>query len=594
MEKLFSEFPNISTEKWIETIRKDLKGKDIEKLLRKTIDGLEFQPFYRKENTENLSVTDVNIAEFPFLRGTKNNHDWKIRQDFRFSNKKKIAEKIKKAKEKNVDIIGLDFGKKAKISDNDLKELLLNVENVAISAFKDVEGFYDVLKKSNLKSSFINFDPITYIAFVGKHYKNDDEIWQTVEKFLQNPDENIKTIGINVKHYANAGASPVMQIAFALAIAEDYFNFATEKNISIEKILSNIHFNFSVGTEYFMEIAKLRAFRYLFAKFVESYDSKYKDSAKAYVHLTTSRRNKTIYDPYINMLRTTIEGLAGVVAGVDSLNIEAFDTVFSEPDSFSERIAVNQQIILKEEAYLDKVVDPAGGSYYVENLTVELISKAWQLFLDIQEKGGFCDALKSNYISSMISDLNKKEDEFVNNGKISVLGVNKHPNSDEKLEDKIINKPVEFADFANEKAEFEILKEYRLAENFEKIRRDVEKLESVPKVFLFTYGNAVMRRARADFAGNFFAVAGFEIEDNIGFDTLEEGIRATKGFVADIVVLCSSDDDYLEMSKVISKELKGLRIVVAGNPDSKKEIEKYGISDFIHTKSNIYEELMKY
>jgi len=437
----------------------------------------------------------------------------------------------------------------------------------------------------------MNFDPITYIAFVGKHYKNDNEIWQTVEKLLQNSNQNIKTLGINVKHYANAGASPVMQLAFALSIAEDYFNFSTEKNIPIEKVLANIHFNFSVGTEYFMEIAKIRAFRYLFAKFVESYDSKYKNSAKAYVHLTTSRRNKTIFDPHINMLRTTIEGLAGVVAGVDSLNIEAFDTVFSNPDSFSERIALNQQIILKEEAYLNKVIDPAGGSYYVENLTVELISQAWKLFLDIQEKGGFCDALKANYISSMISDLNKKEDEFVNQGRITILGTNKHPNRAEKLKDNKIEKPV---DFVRVKADFDVLKQYRLAENFENIRLNVEKLISIPKVFLFTYGNAIMRRARADFAGNFFAVAGFDIEDNIGFDSFEEGIEAAKVFGADIVVLCSSDDDYPEMAKVITEKLKGLRIVVAGNPKSKKEIEKYGISDFIHTKSNIYEELIKY
>ncbi len=594
MDKLFPEFPPITTEQWLETIRKDLKGKDIEKLVRKTLDNLEIEPFYRKESTEKLSITDVNIAEFPFIRGNKNSQDWSVRQDFYFTSAPEIAEKIKLAKERKVDIIGLDFGKSPEISQDKLFNLLKNIDSLAFSSFENIEEYYDLLVKLDLKKGFLNFDPLTYYAFVGKHYKNDDEIWKSVEKLLLNPLKSIKTLGINVKHYANAGASPVMQLSIALSIAEEYFNFATEKNIPLDKILSNIYFNFSAGTEYFMEIAKLRAFRFLFAKFVEAYDSKLKDSAKAYIHLTTSRRNKTIYDAHLNMLRTTIESLAGVVGGVDSLTIEPFDTIFKKTGDFSERIAVNQQFILKEEAYMDKVIDPAGGSYYVENISVELISKAWELFLEIQKQGGFCNAVRNNFISYMFKELNEKENKLVNMGRISILGTNKYPNRTENLKDLKINKPLELSDLSVENSEFELLKISRLAENFEQLRMRVEKGGYIPKVFLFTFGNASMRRARADFAGNFFAVAGFEIIDNLGFETIDEGIAAEKEHNAEIIVLCSSDDSYLEMAKKVSKEIKNKKIVVAGNPDSREEIEELGITDFIHARSNVYTELIKF
>jgi len=531
MDNLFTEFPEISTDKWLETIRKDLKGREIETLFRKTIDGLQFKPFYRKEETEKLSITDASIANFPFIRGTKESQYWFVRQDFYYTTKTEISKKIKKAIEKNVDIVGLDFGKCPEISFSELSDLLENVNGIALNSFENIENYYEFLVKKNLKKAFLNFDPITYFAFVGKHYKNDEETWKNIEKLLLNPINEIKTIGINVKQYADSGASSVMQLAFALSIAAEYFNFATEKNINIEKVLSNIYFNFSVGTEYFMEISKIRAFRYLYAKFVEAYDPKYKNSAKAFVHLTTSRRNKTIYDAPMNMLRTTVEGLAGIVAGIDSLNIEPFNVVYEQTDSITERIALNQQIILKEEAYMDKVVDPSGGSYYIENLSVELISQAWKLFLEIEDQGGFCDSLKNNFISKMLEDINVKEKSLINTGKISILGTNKYPNRTENLKDLKISTPLKLSDLSIKSPDFNLIKENRLAEEFESLRLSVEKSNKIPKVFLFTYGNPAMRRARADFAGNFFAVGGFEIIDNLGFNSLEEGIsELIKGY----------------------------------------------------------------
>jgi len=590
MNKLFTEFPPISTEEWLETIKKDLKGKDIEKLMRKTIDGLKFMPFYRREYTENLPTTDVQINSFPFLRSAKNNNSWLIRHDFMFNNIKNIEQTLNFAEKYDIDIKGFDFGENFNLSKENAKFITKNAKNIALLAFKNIENAYDDIANSCVKSAFLNFDPITYLAFNGNFYDDKNRIFDNIKRLLNNPLPHIKPLGINILHYANAGATQVMQLAFALAIAEEYINFATDKNISFEKILANMHFNFAVGTEFFIEIAKLRAFRHLFAKFITAYDAKLEDKAKTFVNVTTLRRNKTFYDPYVNMLRTTIEGLAAVVGGADALNIEPFDKIFANPDEFSQHIAINQQHLLKNEAYLDKVIDPAGGSFYVENLTIKLIEEAWKLFLQIQENGGFVKALENNFIHKIINDAATKEQNLVDTGRITLLGTNKYPNQNEKISDKKLSRPTEISDFASSN-NFNTLKIKRLAEDFENLRLHIEKNKKSPKVFLFTYGNVAMRRARADFSANFFAAAGFKIIDNIGFNSIEEGIDAAKKSNADIIVLCADDEAYLNLAKNIYNIFKDKIIVIAGNPATRKDIESIGIKHFIHIKSNIYEEL---
>ncbi len=596
MDKLFNEFQSPTKQQWLDTIKTDLKGADIEKLVRTTIDGLKINPFYIKEETENLPITNTLPDKFPFLRGYKVNNDWTIRQDYFFSNANETNSKATKALEKQVNRAGFNFGKKFNLNQNDLENLLNGIDNVAFESYENIEVVLDLLKKSTAKPSFasINFDPVTYYAFNGTFYKNQEELWNKAGELLSNDKKEFKTVGINVNHYANAGATPVMQLAFALAIAAEYFSFATEKNISFEKVLANISFNFAVGTEYFLEISKFRAFRYLYAKFVEAYDSNLKDKAKTYVHAVTQRRNKTIYDAHVNTLRTTIEALAAVIGGVDSLNVESFNQVFAKSDDFSERIAVNQQILLKEEAYTNKVVDTAGGSYLIENMTVNLIEKAWELFLKIQENGGFCDSIRSNMISSLVNEIANKELANVETGRISILGTNKFPNRTENLSKLKIEKPCEISDFAIADAPFKTLKIERLSEKFEELRQKVEKSQSFPKVFLLTYGNVAMRRARADFSGNFFACAGFEIIDNNGFETIEQGIDEAKKSNAQFIILCSSDDMYLDIATKVCNALNNKVIIVAGNPENKNEIEQAGVKHFIHIKSNTFKELVEF
>ncbi|MBN2892621.1 MAG: hypothetical protein JXL97_12205, partial [Bacteroidales bacterium] len=543
MNKLFDEFQPVSTQEWLDIIKKDLKGDDIKKLMRKTIDGIVFEPFYLKENTENLSTVNTLPNQFPFLRGYKENNDWTIRQDFLFENIVSTKEKIETAVNRGIKTIGLNFGRKISLNQDEFDKLTEKISNISITVLDHVEDAYKLVKgsKNKFENVFIDFDPLTYRAFTGGYYENSNERKNNVLKLLSDNVNGIKTMGINLHHYANAGATPVMQLAFGLAITSEYLSLATHEKISIENAIDKIFFNIAIGCEYFMEIAKVRAFRYLFAKLIEAFNPELKDKAKTHIHGITTRRNKTIYDAHVNMLRTTIETLAGVVGGVDSFTTEPYNSVFAKSDEFAHRIAVNQQIVIKEEAYADKVADPSGGSYYVENLTVKLIEQAWELFLKIEEKGGFCASLKEGFIQNLVKEVAEVEQELADIGKIAILGTNKYPNQNENLSKTEIEKPISISDIDYTVIDFEPLKTSRLAQKFEELRTATEKSEKIPTVFLFTYGHKAMRRARADFAGNFFAVAGFKVIDNLGFDEIETGISKANESNADIIVLCSSD-----------------------------------------------------
>ena len=270
------------------------------------------------------------------------------------------------------------------------------------------------------------------------------------------------------------------------------------------------------------------------------------------------------------------------------------------PTDFAERIARNQQLLLKEESYLDKIADPAAGSYYIENLTDQIAKGAWEHFLKVEELGGFCKALRQGYVQDEVEKTARQRDLDIATRKTTILGTNQYPNLLEKMGEKM-----ESGEQKNGKCcccceqgdEVRVLKPYRGAEPFEALRLATEKAAHRPKVFLLTYGNLAMRKARAGFATNFFGVAGYEIIDNPGFATPEEGAKAALESGADIVVLCSSDDEYAELTKPVCDMLKGKvkSLVLAGFPKEMVETYKgYGIDEFIHVKTNALETLQKF
>lgn len=306
-----------------------------------------------------------------------------------------------------------------------------------------------------------------------------------------------------------------------------------------------------------------------------------------HAHVETATWNMTVYDPYVNMLRATTEAMSAALGGAESINVLPSNIAYEDPTKFSERMARNIQLILKEESHFDKVQDPAAGSYYIETLTEKIAEKAWKIFLEIEDAGGFKQAFKNNLIQSKIDDTIAARKKKMALRKEVLVGTTQYPNSDEQMDEDIdINRL--FKSQKKDTGNGRPLRIFRIAEEFEAMRLKTDNSKTTPKVFMLTVGNPAMRSARSQFAANFFAVAGFDIINNIGFDTVEEGYKAAKKAGASIIVLCSSDKEYEEFGKELAKLDNGkTMLVVAGNPDCKDNLKEAGIDRFVHVKSDI-------
>jgi methylmalonyl-CoA mutase len=289
--------------------------------------------------------------------------------------------------------------------------------------------------------------------------------------------------------------------------------------------------------------------------------------------------------------------MSSAVAGADSISVLPFDNAYKEADDFGYRIARNQQLLLKEESYLDKIVDPAAGSYYIENLTNDIAQGAWEHFLKVEEAGGYCQAIRKGIVQDEVMETARKRDLDIATRRTTILGTNQYPNLLEKMGDKVGADKKPCCCCCEQGDEVKVLRPYRGAEPFEQLRLQTEHAAHRPKVFLLTYGNLTMRKARSGFATNFFGVAGYEIIDNPGFATPEEGAKAALESGADVVVLCSSDDEYAELTEPVCRALKGKvkSLVLAGFPKEMVDTYRsYGIDEFIHVKTNALETLQKF
>jgi methylmalonyl-CoA mutase len=297
------------------------------------------------------------------------------------------------------------------------------------------------------------------------------------------------------------------------------------------------------------------------------------------------------------MLRTQTEAMSAAIGGAHSVTVLPFNAIYEDTTEFSERIARNQQALLKEESHLDKIADPSAGSYYIENLTASLADEAWALFLTVQEKGGFIAALKAGFVQDEIKNMAASRDKKIAQRRENLLGTNQFPNFTEKMEVEFDGSLFEAVDLTAEDAEIDTLKPYRGAQAFEALRYTTDmysKENKRPVAFMLTIGSLAFRKARAQFACNFFAVAGFTVIDNNGFETAKEGVEAAKAAGADIIVVCSSDDEYTTIAPEVAELLNDEILVVAGAPKCADELKEKGITNFIHVKSNILEELKGY
>ncbi|MCF0209270.1 MAG: methylmalonyl-CoA mutase small subunit, partial [Bacteroidaceae bacterium] len=358
-----------------------------------------------------------------------------------------------------------------------------------------------------------------------------------------------------------------------------------------------IKFNMGVSDNYFMEIAKFRAARMLWAQIVKQFEPKCDCACKMNVCAYTSEFNQTVFDSYVNLLRSQTEAMSAAIANVDSIVVIPFDMPYEVPTDFAERIARNQQLLLKEEAHFDKLVDVAGGSYTIEHLTDAIAQEAWKLFLAVEEAGGFLAESLNGNIQNSVNASNDKRHADAAKRKEFILGTNQFPNFTEVSEGK---QPVaKCCGCENHQSEcssqIPTLNFARLASDFEDLRLATEKAAKQPVAFMLTIGNLAMRQARAQFSCNFLAAAGYKVIDNLGFETVEAGVDAALETGADIVVICSSDDEYAEYAIPAFKYLDGKAMfVVAGAPACSEELKAAGIENFINVKSNQLATLIEY
>lgn len=603
-ELLFDQFPPVSTEEWRAKVEADLKGAPFEKkLVWRTNEGFNVQPMYRAEDIAGLKTTDSLPGEFPYVRGTRTDNDWFARQDIIASSPEEANRIALDVLNKGVTSLGFSI---KEASEEELKTLLAGIKIDAVElnfnvcpkkALPFAALLVDYIKAEGAEKTFvgsIDFNPFRKALKHGTAFPGDIaamavELLDTVKGV-----PGLKVLAVDSVMLSNAGAYIYQELGYALAWGAEWITMLTEKGIDPAEVAARIKFNMGVSSNYFMEIAKFRSARMLWAQIVKQYGVA-DELCKMAVHAETSRFNQTVYDAYVNLLRSQTECMSAALAGVDSITVTPFDTPYKTPDEFSERIARNQQFLLKEESHLDKVVDPAGGSYYVETLTVAIAEQAWKVFLGVEEEGGFLAQINNGAIQKVIRETSEKRHTDVASRKEILLGTNQFPNINEMAAEKIVNDGACGCGCGHSHGEEnngEGLPVARAASDFEALRLATEAASNRPKVFMLTIGNLAMRLARAQFSTNFFGCAGYEIIDNLGFDTVQQGVDAALEKGADVVVLCSSDDEYAELAPEAFKYLNGrAEFVVAGAPACMEDLKAVGIKDFVHVRCNVLDVL---
>lgn len=606
-EKLFDQFPPITTEQWREKVDADLKGVPFEKkLVWRTNEGFNVNPMYRMEDIEDLKTIDTLPGEYPYVRGTRDNNDWLTRQEI-------IAENIQEANAKALDVLtkgvtSLYFKlSKAQVNADDVRALLkgIDLSKVEINlgccpghAKELCAILVNIIKEAGAEKSFrgsIDYNPLRKaLRHGGEILPNAVADAKDMIEMAKDID-NLRVVSVDSVMLSNAGCYIYQELGYTLAWGAEWMSQLTDAGVDATEAGCAIKFNMGVSSNYFMELAKFRAARMLWAQIVKQYNPSCDCACKMMVHAETSRFNQTIYDAHVNLLRSQTEAMSAALAGVDSITVTPFDTPYKTPDDFSERIARNQQFLLKEESHLDKVVDPAGGSYYVETLTVSLAEQAWKLFLDIQAAGGFFAAVADGTVQKAVNESAAKRHSDMARRKEILLGTNQFPNFNEMAAGKIEKTGACSCGCNAEGDADKALNSVRQASDFEALRLATEHAANRPKVFMLTIGNLAMRLARAQFSSNFFGCAGYEIIDNIGFDTVEDGVKAAFEKEADIIVLCSSDDEYAQYAPEAFDLIAGkAKFVVAGAPACTEELQAKGINDFIHVRSNVLDTLRKF
>lgn len=560
--KFLSEFPPVSAETWEQAIREDLKGADsAEKLIWRSPEGIDVKPYYRAEDVAGLKFLDAAPGEFPYVRGTRAAGGWRIREHMDALDPEEANSAARCAVSAGAEEIA--FTNAAITSASDLAVLLANLGEIPVHfAHATPAKVRLVLERMARRQSGT-------LRTADLDWRADPAF--SAEIILKAPSEFVPfTIRAQDDH--NCGASAVEEAAFALASGVDFLAEMQERGVPVDRAADSVAFSFAMGPEFFMEIAKLRAFRMVWAQAVESFGGA-REHAKARIYALTSRWNRTVYDPHVNVLRATTEAIAAVLGGADSIYVATFDDCYNVGDEASRRLARNTQIILKQEAHLANVADAGGGSYYLETLTASIAERAWKQFQEIEAAGGYRKATEK--ITQILEQRKAAQQKSVSTRKRVLTGTNRFADVADQALDRVGGELVHDST--------------RAALPYEELRlrteRHAKSTGRMPCILLAEVGDAKMRGARSSFVADFLACAGLGVEVR-RFESPQEIANAE----ADMIVLCSSDPEYPQLAAALLAALqtRGSRtpILIAGYPEGAEQLRTAGVTEFIHLRSH--------
>lgn len=612
-DKLFTEFAPSSHDEWIAATIKSLKGKPFEKLIKTTYEGFDVQPMYRADDIEDIAHKDTLPGQYPYVRGTHVDgylsQPWQVAQSMNIIDPEAFNRALKNDLERGQTEIHISnipplSTLRKELFQPAFADIDLTQYPLVIYADRAAYDIYGLLwsayynRDSELMKGCIADDPVRLLARTGKFSQADMDSTMYYVKLWGEKSPNLDMITVQTDIYHNAGANAVQELGIALATGVTYLAEAIDSDVEINLVAQKIRFVMTLGENFFMEIAKLRAVKMMWAQIVREFGGD-DESAKIKLHVSTGSRNKTRHDPYVNMLRVTTEAMAGAIGGVDGMSVTPFDQPFGESDDFSRRIARNVQLILQEEVNLVNVIDPAGGSWYIEHLTNQLAQSAWDFFQQIEAKGGMIQALQDDFIQSEVQTVAEQHQKNIASRKDVLVGTNMYPNLGETmLEDRDLPPMDISAQLDDLMIEATPLTPLRFSEAFERLRANAEQYKQQhghnPQIFLANLGELFEYKARMDFTRGFYEVGGFELIDNGGYADVEGAVTATVASHAQAVVICSTDAKYEAIVPEFTLTLKAknpdLIVILAGYPPDKiDEYRNAGVDDFIHIRANCYD-----
>ena len=572
--RLLEEFPPVATADWEAAIARDLKGADYEKeLIWHTDEGIAVKPYYRAEDLKERSGLDSRPGEFPYRRGAKRSGEWKIREEIEAETAAEANREACAAVRAGAEEIA--FTRLAVRSGAELDTFLANLDVIPVHfEVADrilIEAILD--RASQRKSATagaisIGCDPLA-----------DTDV---AAQLLARAPCGFQPFTIDAARFEEDGANSVEEVGFALAAGFETLAEMDVRGAGADRAAAGIQFRFAIGANFFFQIAKLRAFRLLWSRVVECFGGS-AGAARAHIVARTSRWNETVYDPHVNILRATTEAVSAAIGGADSIVVAAFDECYKAPDEASRRLARNTQLLLRHEAVLGRVADPAGGAYYIEALTDSIAREAWKLLQEIEAGGGFTVLRTNGWIAERLARSQAIREKAVAMRRRAFVGTSLFANP---------------AEHAIERIDFEHMNAgHRATRAYEQLRLRSERYlmagGRAPGILLAEIGDAKMSAARSSFAANFFACAGlktsvrqFECAGDIA------------GAGTDLIVLCSSDAEYERITAELMREMKTLNrntpVIVAGNPASAEALRSLGVAGFVHVRSNPIEVLTEW